>query len=92
MMRPVGRILVRKGKIAGLFLPIDGSLEEGLYEVSNVLGEITIKRIGNSAMHEARLNGIDVGEVFAERHESCITETEKKMSAIIPPGFIRVQP
>lgn len=74
----VGRIIVREPKVAGLFFPMRTGLTQGVYEVRNILGEITIVRLGDSAMDNARLNGLGLSELFDERDISALTREEFK--------------
>jgi hypothetical protein len=78
MMGVVGRIVSRGGKIAGLFLPVDSGLPQGIYQIENVLGELTIRFIGQPAMNRVRLEGLDIEGVFNERPLSCMTLEELK--------------
>lgn len=62
----LGRLLVRKGKTAGLFIPFDvpGQLPSGIYEIREVLGELIVARIGDPAMPDARYQGSSVEDLL----------------------------
>lgn len=75
-MKHVGRLLVRKGKIAGLFIPVQEGMKEGIYNVVEIMGEIQVRFVGPSAMPEPRLNGIDILGVFNERGSTMLTPDE----------------
>ena len=75
-MKKVGRIVVRKGKTPGLFIPFPAGLEPGVWEVREVLGELTLVRIGTPAMRDARLQALGLDELYGERYSSLMTQEE----------------
>lgn len=75
MMKVVGRLLVRN-KIAGIFLPIGEGMPPGLYEVIEVMGDIIIRRVGEPALAQETLNGLDLDGLMDRRAESFMTTTE----------------
>ncbi len=76
MMQTVGRLLVRKDKIAGIFIPIGGNLQAGLYDVQEVMGEIQIRYVGNPVLAEGALNGLDLNGLMDRRPEPFMTSSE----------------
>ncbi len=73
-MKIIGRLLVRKDRIAGVFIPFS-NISPGLYEIREILGELTITFIGENASEE-RLSALSLDEVFAERENHFFTEKE----------------
>ena len=76
MMQTVGRLLVREGKISGIFLPIGGNLQAGLYDVQEIMGEIQIRYVGKPVLAEGTLNGLDLNGLMDFRPESFMTPYE----------------
>ena len=82
-MKTLGRILVRKDKICGLFVPFrDSTLKEGIYSVDEFLDEILLRYVGIPHMHEDRLNGLDVSELHDELC-LCMMTTEELEEASV---------
>jgi hypothetical protein len=75
MLNILGRLLVRKDRIAGLFLPMPNGLAPGIYEIRELMGEYHLKLIGQSCMQEPRLNGLELNGLMSEPH--CIMTTEE---------------
>ncbi len=76
-MNLLGRLIVRKDKIAGLYIPfVPNGLESGIYNVEEILGEITIKRIGTPAMESVLYDSLDLNELYAKRGGAGMTEGE----------------
>lgn len=74
----VARIVVRKGKTAGLFVPFGPAptaMQEGVWEVRDVLGELTLKFVGKPYMDSARLNGLSLNELVGIS-SAAMTEAE----------------
>jgi len=79
-MQTIGRMLVREGKIAGLFIPINEGLPPGVYNIMEIMGEISVRRVGDSAMDDARLNSLGLDGLYAERSDTCMTPEELKQT------------
>jgi hypothetical protein len=77
-MKILGRFLKRDGQniTASLFIPLDKTMEDGVYEISEILGELVIKRIGDSKIEKPRINALDVNELVYEH--ALITKEEYK--------------
>lgn len=78
-MRTIARILVRKDKIAGLFIPMGNPilhLNPGIWEVRETLETYTLKFIGKPAMPEPRLNGLTLDSLLCETQFALMTEQE----------------
>lgn len=75
-MKPVGRFLVRGAKVAGIFCPVGDTLKPGIYEITEVLGELIVTNIGQPAMPKARVNGLDLSGLHAERDLALMTSEE----------------
>ena len=76
------RIVSRGKKMAGLFLPMDGGLPEGIYEVREVMGTLMIKEIGQPAMMREQFLGIDLESLY---HQRCITAlTQEELNKACP--------
>lgn len=72
----LGRLLVRKGKTCGLFIPlVKDPVEPGIYELRNILGALTLVRIGTQAMSEAQVNARGVGDLVGDP-SALMTEEE----------------
>ncbi len=80
MFKPVGRI-VSRGEIGGLFIPFKEGLPYGIYEVRDVLGELLLTRIGDSAMTQLQLESRDIDGLFHARPECCMTVEELQQVA-----------
>lgn len=76
MMERVGRIISRGDKTAGLFFPLGEGLPIGIYEVRQVMGELTIVEIGQPAMYLPRFTGLSLDGLHAERPLCCMTQEE----------------
>lgn len=74
-MNIIGRLLIRKDKIAGLYIPFDTNFEAGLYDVREIMGEIQIVFKGIPAMNPGRLNGLSCDQLI-QYPESLMTEEE----------------
>lgn len=72
----VGRVLIRDGKNVGLFFPMGESAEPGLYDIVEIMGELTIRRAGDSAMDNARLNSLTPDGLHAEACRAMLTAQE----------------
>ncbi len=59
-------------------------LPAGIYEVRDVLQELQIKRIGNSAMDPNRLQALDLMDIFLERDTAMMTQEELDAIAQYP--------
>lgn len=44
-MKQVGRFIVRPNKEVGVYLNLSDGLEPGLYDIVEVFGELTVKRL-----------------------------------------------
>ncbi len=78
-MYPIARILVRKDRIAGLFIPMGNPMllmDAGIWEVREILDEYTLTFIGKPAMPEPRLNGLSLEGLMDERSSAIMTEQE----------------
>lgn len=78
--KPLGRLLVRKGKTAGLFIPYPDGLKPGLYHIEEAMGEVSLKYVGEPYTDEARLNGLDLNGLMSDRPSSIMTEEELRSS------------
>lgn len=77
----VGRVVVRTNCV-GLFFPLPGTpgcpaLAPGVYEIKNVFGELTMRRVGDSSIPEPRLSGLSLDDVVDLR-TSAVTPAELK--------------
>lgn len=81
MKNVVGRFLVRKDGILGLFVPISSSLVPGIYEIREVMGEYIIVRIGEPAMRPERLNALSLDGLYYERAHTMMTNHELQLCA-----------
>lgn len=87
--RTLGRLLVRKGKTAGIFIPFPGRpLKNGIYEIREVMGEITLAFVGTPAMHDARYQGITLNELLAEAGTAGMTQKERDRLTTDADGFV----
>ena len=78
-MKPIGRIIARGEKMVGIYMPLGNTdLLDGIYEVRECMGELTIHRIGEPAMPRARFTGLDLNGLMADRPYSVMTEAELK--------------
>jgi len=76
-MKTLGRILVRSDNITGLFIPFgDNSMEPGIYELREVMGEKVIVRIGYPATPMGRLSTINLDEVLDDTLGAILTRDE----------------
>lgn len=75
MIKEIGRI-VSRGKIAGLFIPFGEGLPNGIYQIRDIMGELSIVRVGDAAMPEGRFTGVDLDGLFLERPNCCMTQEE----------------
>lgn len=76
LYRSLGRLLVRRGKVAGLFIPFGATgLASGLYEIREVIGELTVVRVGNPAMPDPMYQGVDVLSLV-QNPEAAMTAAE----------------
>lgn len=63
-MKILGRILARKGKTVGVFIPFQtDALENGIWELREILGEIQIVRIGKPALPDARYQALQPNDM-----------------------------
>ena len=72
-LKTVGRIVVRTGKIAGLFHPGPDGLEPGIYELTDVLGTITVSRVGDLPEPQERVDAVDLDGLL---RQSMLTQEE----------------
>jgi hypothetical protein len=79
-MKLLGRIIAR-GEIAGLFIPLNNDLD-GIYEVHECLGELTIRKIGTPAMPRKRFTGLNLEGLHGEI-DTAIT-TKEELAALTP--------
>ncbi len=75
MFSTLGRI-VSRGKVCGLFIPMDKGLPEGIWEIRSIMGELTLVKIGQPAMENKRLHGLDLEGLFSERPLCAMTQEE----------------
>lgn len=83
-MQLQGRILVRDGKTAGLFIPYDGKLQPGLYDVQESMGELRLRYAGEPHLDNARLNAVDLAGLMAERPSTVMTTKELVAAGQLP--------
>jgi len=76
MMKHLGRLVVRKGKTVGLFLPFAKDIPPGIYELNEIMGEMTVRYHGKQAMPDARYNGLTPDGLLAEIATAAMTEEE----------------
>ena len=76
MIKTVGRIVARGDGIAGLFIPMGKGTPDGIYEIRECMGELTVHRIGKPAMHRGRFTGLDVEGLLNERPNCVMTNEE----------------
>ena len=74
-MTVVGRIVAR-GKTAGLFVPMYNKKLDGIYEVVDIMDELTIRKVGKSAMSIERFVSLNLEDLFNERECCCMTRDE----------------
>lgn len=74
----LGRILSRGGKVAGLFIPFEGRLKIGIYDLFDMMGDKIVRFSGLPAMPKTRLTALNLEGVWDERHQSCMTADELK--------------
>jgi hypothetical protein len=77
-MRKLGRIIVREKKLIGLFFPLGDGLEEGIYEIREILDELVVVRIGKSAMNSRFLNAYDLNGLEMRKWDVALTAEELK--------------
>jgi len=75
MMKRIGRIIARR-EVAGLFIPMEDKTLHGIYEIREVMGTLTIHRIGEPALDETRLQALDLEGLFCERDAAGLTQDE----------------
>ena len=75
MFKVVGRIIAR-GEIVGLFIPMEDHELYGIYEVRQIMDELTIAKVGLPAMTDGRFTGIGLNDLMADRPYSVMTEQE----------------
>ena len=73
-MKLLGRIIAR-GEIAGLFIPLNGDLD-GIYEVHECLGQLTIRKVGTPAMPRKRFTGLNLEGLHGEIATAITTKEE----------------
>lgn len=82
-MKLLGRIIARNDA-AGLYIPYGqkpesrGGLEEGIYEVQEIFGELRLKRVGDFHGNSKRANALNLSELFDERVSFGMTTDELK--------------
>lgn len=62
--------------LAGMVFPFPGCTVSGVYEVVEVLGEITLRYVGESHVDPALLGGLKLEEL--RHHAPAMTEKEHK--------------
>ena len=78
MFKTLGRLLVRKNKTCGLFIPFEkNGLKSGIYELREIMDEVTLVYIGKPAMGEKRYEGIGVQDLV-KNHNASMTKKEIK--------------
>lgn len=75
MMKILGRIVSRGPKVEGLFMPMEG-LQEGIFELREIMGECILVDIGSPAMKREKFMGIDLEGLLNERPLCCMTREE----------------
>lgn len=79
-LRQLGRLIVRKGKTVGLYFPfVPGGLQNGIWEIREVLGELTLVYLGEPAMPDARYQGRDVRDLV---HDPSCAMTPKEWDEV----------
>lgn len=87
-IRRAGRLLVREGKTAGLFIPFDaGVLCPGIWEVQEVLDTFQLVFIGPPLMSEAMGNGREIGDLIKE--PSALMTRAELEAATAEPGKVK---
>lgn len=79
-MKILGRIIVRSGKIAGLYIPISNELNPGIYEIKDILGELIINKLDNTEIMQDRIDALSLEDLFDRRAECGLTQKEYKNS------------
>jgi hypothetical protein len=85
-MKVVGRIIARGEGIVGLFIPVQSDMY-GIYEVREIMDELTVTRIGDPATPRARFTGLDLEGLLNDRPNSVATKNEIGLATI--PNNIR---
>ena len=81
MIKTVGRIVSRGEGNSGLFIPLNDGMAPGVYEVTDVMGVLTIKRVGDPALREDRFMGFDLETLFHLRDQCAVTLEEYQAAA-----------
>ncbi len=84
MISTKGRIISRGGKIAGLFLPAGTGLPLGIFEIREVMGELTIVKIGKPYTEPKRFQALDLNGLMADRPSSVMTQKELEDCGQLP--------
>ncbi len=74
-MTTLARLLVRKGKAAGLYLPLAQGLPTGIWEIRDIMGVLTLVRVGSPAMGDQRFQSLEVAELVGDPF-ACRTQKE----------------
>jgi hypothetical protein len=81
-MKYHGRLLVRKGRVAGLFVPLrDITLKNGIWEIREILGELTLVYIGEPAMQDDRYQSLSVQDLLGEASAVMTKEEWKELTS-----------
>lgn len=76
--KTVGRLLVRKFKAAGLFIPFEFQPNNGLYEVKEIMGENVLTYLGEPDM--PNIECYNVGDLVQNPHALMTTKELQKVS------------
>jgi len=76
MHKRIGRIIARGNNIAGLFMPFGDCSLHGIYEITEIMGELTVERVGDPAMRLEQFEGMDLESLHIYRKEACMTQEE----------------
>lgn len=79
-MKVLGRIVARDG-VAGLFIPYKSqeNLLDGIYEVREILGELTLRYVGKANLQEdqpERFYSVGINDLFDDRSRTFLTTEE----------------
>ena len=88
MFKPIARIVARGGNICGLLLPLENCELDGIYEIRDVMGELTIIRVGDPAMPESRFTALGLEELLNERPYCSMTQDEIDSVTVDPNGHL----
>lgn len=77
-MKTVGRIIVREDAV-GMFVNFNKELEPGIYDITNIGGELIVTFKGKTKLQEEhfmRSEALDVKDLFNLRPESMMSKKE----------------